>query len=108
MLNGDSTDNSTSADIDSVAQEVLQGLWGNGQERYDNLTNAGYDAQAVQDRVNSMLSGDDSYTSDYDIDVIANQVLQGLWGNGQDRFENLTNAGYDAQAVQNRVNELLS
>ena len=108
MLNGDSTDNSTSADIDSVAQEVLQGLWGNGQERYDNLTNAGYDAQAVQDRVNSMLSGDDSYTSDYDIDVIANQVLQGLWGNGQERFDNLTNAGYDAQAVQNRVNELLS
>jgi lysozyme len=108
MLNGDSTDNSTSADIDSVAQEVLQGLWGNGQERYDNLTNAGYDAQAVQDRVNSMLSGDDSYTSDYDIDEIANQVLQGLWGNGQERYDSLTNAGYDAQAVQNRVNELLS
>lgn len=110
LLGGETSSNSNSAssDLDSVAQEVLQGIWGNGQERYDNLTNAGYDAQAVQDRVNSMLSGDDSYTSDYDIDEIANQVLQGLWGNGQDRFENLTNAGYDAQAVQNRVNELLS
>jgi hypothetical protein len=108
MLSGDSTGDSTSADLDSVAQEVLQGLWGNGQERYDSLTNAGYDAQAVQDRVNSMLSGDDSYTSDYDIDEIANQVLQGVWGNGQERYDNLTNAGYDAQAVQNRVNELLS
>lgn len=108
MLSGDITGDSTGTDLDSVAQEVLKGIWGNGQERYDNLTNAGYDAQAVQDRVNSMLSGDDSYTSDYDIDVIANQVLQGLWGNGQERFDNLTNAGYDAQAVQNRVNELLS
>jgi len=108
ILNGETPSNSTSTDIDSVAQEVLQGLWGNGQERYDNLTNAGYDAQAVQDRVNSMLSGDDSYTSDYDIDEIANQVLQGLWGNGQERYDSLTNAGYDAQAVQNRVNELLS
>jgi hypothetical protein len=108
MLSGDSTGNSTSTDIDNVAQEVLQGLWGNGQERFDNLTSAGYDAQAVQERVNSILSGDDSYTSDYDIDEIANQVLQGLWGNGQERFDNLTNAGYDAQAVQNRVNELLS
>ena len=107
LLGGEYTQ-SNSTNLDSVAQEVLQGLWGNGQERYDNLTNAGYDAQAVQDRVNSMLSGDDSYTSDYDIDVIANQVLQGLWGNGQERFDNLTNAGYDAQAVQNRVNELLS
>ena len=108
MLNGDSTGDSTSEDLDSVAQEVLQGLWGNGQERYDRLANAGYDAQEVQDRVNSMLSGDDSYTSDYDIDEIANQVLQGLWGNGQERYDSLTNAGYDAQAVQNRVNELLS
>lgn len=108
MLSGESVSDSTSTDIDSVAQEVLQGLWGNGQERYDKLTSAGYDAQAVQERVNSILSGDSSDTSDYDIDVIANQVLQGLWGNGQERFDNLTNAGYDAQAVQNRVNELLS
>ena len=42
--------------VDEIAQEVLQGLWGNGQERFDNLTNAGYDAQAVQDRVNELLS----------------------------------------------------
>ena len=46
----------TSTDIDTVANEVIQGLWGNGQERYDNLTNAGYNAQAVQDRVNELLS----------------------------------------------------
>lgn len=108
MLNGDSTDNRTSTDLNSVAQEVLQGLWGNGQERYDSLTNAGYDAQAVQDRVNSILSGGYEQTSNTNIDAVAQEVLQGLWGNGQERFDNLTNAGYDAQAVQNRVNELLS
>jgi len=94
--------------VNEVAQEVLQGLWGNGQERYDNLTNAGYDAQTVQERVNSILSGNDSDTSDYDIDEIANQVLQGLWGNGQERYDSLTRAGYDAQAVQDRVNSLLN
>lgn len=107
MLNGDSTGNSTSTDLDSVAQEVLQGLWGNGQERYDSLTNAGYDAQAVQDRVNSLLNGEYSQSNYTNLDDVANEVIQGLWGNGQERFENLTNAGYDAQAVQNRVNELL-
>ena len=111
MLSGESASDSTvsgNTDIDSVAQEVLQGLWGNGQERYDNLTNAGYDAQAVQDRVNSILNGGQSYNNSTNLDDVANEVIQGLWGNGQDRFDNLTSAGYDAQAVQNRVNELLS
>jgi len=108
ILSGETPSNSTSTDIDSVAQEVLQGLWGNGQERYDSLTSAGYDAQAVQDRVNSILNGGQGYDDYTNLDDVANEVIQGLWGNGQERFDNLTNAGYDAQAVQNRVNELLS
>ena len=91
--------------VNEVAQEVLQGLWGNGQERFDNLTNAGYDAQAVQDKVNSLLNGGNDIS---DLESVANEVIQGLWGNGQERFDNLTNAGYNAQAVQDRVNELLS
>lgn len=108
ILNGEAPSSSASSDLDSVAQEVLQGLWGNGQDRFNNLENAGYDAQAVQDRVNSILSGGYKQASNTNIDVVAQEVLQGLWGNGQERFDNLTNAGYDAQAVQNRVNELLS
>ena len=105
LLNG----GNANSDLDSVANEVIQGLWGNGQERFDNLTNAGYNAQAVQDRVNAILN--DETTSDSansDLDSVAQEVLQGLWGNGQERFDSLTNAGYDAQAVQDRVNELLS
>ena len=108
MLNGDSTGDSISTDLDSVAQEVLQGLWGNGQERYDRLTNAGYNAQEVQDRVNSLISGEYNQNNYTNLDSVAQEVIQGLWGNGQERFDNLTNAGYDAQVVQNRVNELLS
>lgn len=108
ILNGEAPSNSTSTDLDSVAQEVLQGLWGNGQERYDRLANAGYDAQAVQDRVNSILNGEYTQSNYTNLDDVANEVIQGLWGNGQERYDSLTNAGYDAQAVQNRVNELLS
>lgn len=109
LLGGETSSNSNNAnsDLDSVAQEVLQGLWGNGQDRFNNLENAGYDAQAVQDRVNSILSGGYEQAINTNIDAVAQEVLQGLWGNGQERFVNLTNAGYDAQAVQNRVNELL-
>lgn len=108
ILNGEAPSSSASSDLDSVAQEVLQGLWGNGQDRFNNLENAGYDAQAVQDRVNSILSGGYKQASNTNIDAVAQEVLQGLWGNGQERFDNLTNAGYDAQSVQDRVNELLS
>jgi len=50
------TQKTSGKSVDEVAQEILQGLWGNGQERFDNLTNAGYNAQAVQDRVNELLS----------------------------------------------------
>lgn len=41
------------------------------------------------------------------VDEIAREVIQGLWGNGQVRKDRLTKAGYDYNAVQKRVNELL-
>jgi len=98
----------TSKSLDTVANEVIQGIWGNGQERFDNLTNAGYNAQAVQDRVNAILNDETPGNSaSSDLDSVAQEVLQGLWGNGQERFDKLENAGYDAQAVQDKVNSLL-
>lgn len=42
------------------------------------------------------------------VDTIAKEVIQGKWGNGTDRKTRLTNAGYDYNAVQKRVNEILS
>ena len=98
LLGGEDT-----VDLNTVANEVIQGLWGNGQERFNSLSNAGYDAQAVQDKVNDLLNAENTSK---DLDTLANEVLQGLWGNGQERFNRLNDAGYDAQAVQNRVNEL--
>lgn len=41
------------------------------------------------------------------IDELANEVIQGLWGNGDDRYNRLTEAGYDYYVVQNRVNQIL-
>lgn len=41
------------------------------------------------------------------IDEIACEVIQGKWGNGTDRKNRLTNAGYDYNAVQKCVNELM-
>jgi hypothetical protein len=40
-------------------------------------------------------------------DEIALEVIAGKWGNGQDRINRLTAAGYNASAVQAVVNQLL-
>lgn len=41
------------------------------------------------------------------VDELAREVINGKWGNGTDRKNRLTAAGYDYSAVQKRVNELL-
>lgn len=39
-----------------IAAEVLMGKWGNGAERRQRLTAAGYNYNAIQSIVNAMLS----------------------------------------------------
>ena len=41
--------------VDELAKEVIDGKWGNNPERKKALTEAGYDYDAVQKRVNEML-----------------------------------------------------
>ncbi|MGX8833954.1 CHAP domain-containing protein [Amedibacillus sp. YH-ame6] len=43
--------------VDQVALEIYRGIgnWGNGQERINKLNSAGYNANAVQEKVNSMF-----------------------------------------------------
>ena len=89
-----------------IVQQVMQGEWGNGQERIQRLTEAGYDAGLIQEKVNLALQGsqiNDAQT----MDAIAYEVIQGDWGNGEERKERLEAAGYDYDVVQQRVNELL-
>jgi len=46
---------STKKSVDEIAREVIAGKWGNGQDRVNRLTAAGYDYNAVQAKVNSLL-----------------------------------------------------
>jgi GH24 family phage-related lysozyme (muramidase) len=48
---------SASNDYTTVAQEVIEGKWGNGTQRRDKLTRAGYDYKEVQKVVNKLLKG---------------------------------------------------
>ena len=89
-----------------VVRQVIRGEWGVGQERIKQLTEAGYNAERIQEKVNLALQGsqiNDTKTTD----ALAYEVIQGDWGNGEERKERLEAAGYDYDAVQQRVNELL-
>ena len=52
-------------------------------------------------------SGTAVQTETKNVSEIAKEVIQGLWGCGADRKNRLTKAGYDYEAVQKKVNELL-
>lgn len=47
-----------------IAQEVLDGKWGNGVERRTRLYEAGYDANAIQTIVNVLVKERDSEKQD--------------------------------------------
>lgn len=97
----------SSKSVDTLAHEVLAGNWGNGSDRANRLRAAGYDYDAVQNRVNEILYGSVSKPNGKSIDTLAREVIRGDWGNGQDRVNRLKAAGYDYNAVQKRVNEIL-
>ena len=54
----------TSKSVEELANEVIAGKWGNGQERKDKLTAAGYDYNAVQNKVNELLSSNTSNSNE--------------------------------------------
>ena len=54
----------------------------------------------IQKEVNKLLNRKS-------IEEIAKEVIAGKWGNGDARKKALTKAGYDYEAVQKKVNELL-
>jgi lysozyme len=89
---------------EQIAAEVINGSWGNGQDRVNRLTAAGYDYNTIQNIVNQKLNPTPAKKS---VDTIAREVIRGEWGNGQDRKNRLIAAGYNYSEVQARVNQLL-
>ena len=55
-VSGSAVSSSNAKSIDTLAREVIRGDWGNGAERKQRLSAAGYDYAAVQQRVNELLS----------------------------------------------------
>ena len=98
---------SNTKSIDTIADEVIAGKWGNGTDRKTRLENAGYNYNEVQTAVNNKLSGKSTTSSKKSNETIANEVIAGKWGNGTDRKNRLSAAGYDYNAIQKIVNQKL-
>lgn len=88
--------------VTQIATEVLDGKWGNGEERKQKLNKAGYSYAEVQKEVNRLLSANRKTESE-----IAQEVVKGLWGNGEERKKRITDAGYDYKKIQGLVNKLI-
>ena len=82
----------------AAAYDVMNGKFGDGEERKARLAAAGYDYQTVQNLVNGLSRG---------YDKVARSVIDGAYGNNQFRINALRAAGYDPALVQDIVNGLL-
>ncbi|HAT1133973.1 TPA: N-acetylmuramoyl-L-alanine amidase [Corynebacterium striatum] len=89
--------------IDALADAVIRGDYGNGDERKRRL---GASYAAVQQRVNEKLSGNApaAKPAGPNIDALADAVIRGDYGNGEERKRRL---GANYAAVQARVNAKL-
>lgn len=55
LCNKGSVSSTTRKSVDTIAREVIKGLWGNGSNRKARLEAAGYNYKEVQSKVNSLL-----------------------------------------------------
>lgn len=90
--------------VDEVAKEVIRGEWGNGDERYNRLTNAGYNYNEVQAKVNELLNSNKptpAPTPSVDILDLVRKTIRGDFSNGEARRKAL---GSNYDEVQRQVN----
>ena len=90
---------------EQLKQEVLQGLWSDGDTRRQRLENAGYSWIEVQSLINKEFGSKAVIASD---EEVAREVLNNKWGLGAMRRQRLTNAGFDYNKIQSLANKLAS
>lgn len=87
---------------DSKTQKGAFKVLSNAKKCADD--NAGY--SVFDEKGNVVYTGKNTVVKKT-VTELAKEVIAGKWGNGQDRKNRLTAAGYDYTVVQNKVNELL-
>ena len=106
----------TPEEIDKVAHEVLDGKYGNGNDRVKALTEAGYDYKTIQDRVNELVKDfeiiiaptpEPEKPKKFTIEEMVQKVINGEYGNGDERKKKLEAEGYNYREIQNAVNKAM-
>src|SRR5690625_433209 len=106
---GSSSGGSKRKSNSTIVQEVIDGKWGTGNTRRQRLQAAGYNYNTIQRMVNERLlgSGGGRGSSGKSVATLAQEVIDGKWGNNPQRSQRLRAAGHDANAVQREVNRRL-
>lgn len=91
----------------TIVQQVIAGSWGNGPARKANLEKAGYNYAEIQAQVNAALGQGGRKVFGKSDSQLADEVIQGKWGNNPERSNRLRRAGHNPAAVQAIVNRKL-
>ena len=100
-----------SKSAEELAQEIINGTWGNNPERRENIT-AKYGAaayEAAQAIVNQKAGATEPAKPSKSTEELAQEIINGAWGSNPERRENIT-AKYGAaayEAAQARVNDIM-
>ncbi len=89
--------------VEEIVLEVIRGNWGNEPERMQKLTEAGYDYFQIQGYVNQVLINNVPITNLRAIDVIAREVIQGKWGEGEEKKQRLEKVGFDVHLIESVI-----
>lgn len=104
----------TEEELNKVVSDVMDGKYGNGNERKIKLAEAGYDYSIVQKAVDNYVQSqipeavepeEPSKPELRPISEMVNRVMAGEYGNGEDRKRRLEAEGYNYTEIQNEVNK---
>lgn len=104
---GNATQPKPSTSNEEIAQQVLNGRWGDGDDRKRRLEAAGYNYAAIQAIVNRRILGGAPSAHRISIADMAREVIAGKFGDGATRRRRLTELGYSYDEVQAEVNRQL-
>ena len=96
---------------EELADEIINGVWGNNPERRENIT-AKYGAaayEAAQAIVNQRTGATEPAKPSKSTEELAQEIINGVWGSNPERRENITAQYGEAayEAAQARVNEIM-
>lgn len=102
-------------DLDKAALEVIRGTWGNEPARSEKMREAGFtdkQIEMIQKKVNDYYNKEKDKPAKMSLYNVAKDiVVNGNWGNGSERWENLRKAGYtdtEIDQIQSYINDILS